>query len=48
MFGAWIGRIMKINLCVLGCPLPLYIKEQGGVRPALGGGAPEESYSHRE
>ena len=24
---------MKINLCVLGCPLPLYIKEQGG-RPA--------------
>ena len=25
-----------INLCVLGCPLPQYIKEQGGGRPALG------------
>ena len=37
-----------INLCVLGCPLPPYIKEQGGVRPALGGGASEESYSYRE
>ena len=26
-----------INLCVLGCPLPPYIKEQGGGRPALVG-----------
>ena len=26
-----------INLSVLGCPLPLYIKEQGGGRPALEG-----------
>ena len=25
-----------INLCVLGCPLPPYIKEQGGGRPDLG------------
>ena len=25
-----------INLCVLGCPLPPYIKEQGGGRSALG------------
>ena len=24
-----------INLCVLGCPLPPYIKEQGGGRTAL-------------
>ena len=24
-----------INLCVLGCPLPPYIKEKGGGRPAL-------------
>ena len=23
------GTITKINLCVLGCPLPPYIKEQG-------------------
>ena len=36
------------QLVSMGCPLPPYIKEQGGVRPALGGGAPEESYSHRE
>ena len=28
---------IKRNLCVLGCPLPLYIKEGGGGRPALGG-----------
>ena len=26
-----------INLCVLGCPLPPYIKEQGRRRPAIGG-----------
>ena len=26
-----------INLCVMGCPLPPYIKEQGGGRPALVG-----------
>ena len=26
-----------INLCVLGFPLPPYIKEQGGGRPALYG-----------
>ena len=29
-----------INLCLLGCPLPSYIKEQGGGRPALMGRAP--------
>ena len=28
-------RLGTINLCVLGCPLPLYIKDQGGGRPAL-------------
>ena len=35
-----------INLCVLGCPLPPYIKEQGG-RPAgpLGRAKEEESSS---
>ena len=32
-------RLGTINLCVLGCPLPPYIKEQGG-RPA-GFGAPQ-------
>src|SRR4051812_32441726 len=33
----------------MGCPLPPYIKEQGGGGAAdLGGGALEESYSHRE
>ena len=38
-----------INLCVLGCPLPPYIKELGGRRPAKEEGAPRwESYSHRE
>ena len=26
----------KINLCVLGCPLPTYIKEGGRRRPAKG------------
>ena len=26
-----------VNFCVLGCPLPSYIKEQGGGRPALMG-----------
>ena len=26
---------MKINLCVLGCPLPPYIKDPRGVRPSL-------------
>ena len=31
----------------LGCPLPPYIKEQGGVRPARRR-AQEESYSYRE
>ena len=31
------GRDQQINLCVLGCPLPPYIKEQGRRRPALGG-----------
>ena len=29
-----------VNLCVLGCPLPPYIKEHGGGRPALIGRAP--------
>ena len=37
-----------INLCVLGCPLPPYIKEQGEVRPARRRAGQEESYSHRE
>ena len=32
-----------INLCVLGCPLPPYIKEQGGGRPAQGGRARRRS-----
>ena len=27
-------RLNNVNLCVLGCPLPPYIKEQGGGRPA--------------
>ena len=27
-------RLGTINLCVLGCPPPPYIKEQGGGRPA--------------
>ena len=31
------GRDQQINLCVLGCPLPPYIKDQGRRRPALGG-----------
>ena len=30
-----------INLCVLGCPLPPYIKEQGGGGRPRGGGAPK-------
>ena len=38
-----------INCCVFGVPLPLYIKELGGRRPAKEEGAPRgESYSHRE
>src|SRR6187399_1716672 len=28
-------RLEQFNLCVFGCPLPPYIKEQGGGRPAL-------------
>ena len=32
-----------INLCVLGCPLPPYIKEQGGGRPAPVGRARRRS-----
>ena len=42
------NKITWINFCVSGVPLPPYIEDQGGVRPALGGGAPEESYSYRE
>ena len=40
----------KINCCLYGePPLPPYIKEQGGGRPAKEEGAPRgESYSHRE
>ena len=38
-----------INCVSMGCPLPPYIKEQGGRRPAKEEGAPRgESYSHRE
>ena len=37
-----------INCCVYGVPLPPYIKEQGGVRPAMERVRQEESYSHRE
>ena len=36
------------QLLSLGCPLPPYIKEQGGVRPARERARQEESYSHRE
>ena len=36
-----------INLCVLGCPLPPYIKEQGEGASGLIGFAPRgESYSY--
>ena len=38
-----------VNLCVLGCPLPPYIKELGGRWLAKEEGVPRgESYSHRE
>ena len=36
MEGGHCTWLETINLCVLGCPLPPYIKEQGGGRPALG------------
>ena len=39
---------LEDQLVCLGVPLPPYIKEPRGVRPALGGGAQEESYSYRE
>ena len=38
-----------VNLCVLGCPMPPYIKQLGGRRSAKEEGAPRgESYSYRE
>ena len=44
------GYDIKRSIVVsMGCPLPPYIKEQGGRRPAKEEGAPRgESYSHRE
>ena len=38
-------RLGTINLCVLGCPLPPYIKDQGGGAAGLGEARQEESYS---
>ena len=38
-------RLGTINLCVLGCPLPPYIKEQGGRPASLGAPQGEEESS---
>ena len=37
-----LGTITKINLCVMRCPLPPYIKEEGGRRGRPPRGAPGE------
>ena len=41
-------RDQEINCCVFGVPPAPVYKGARGVRPALGGGAQEESYSYRE